>query len=183
MDLIERVQYKAALIFSGCWQGISRDRLYEELVWESLSDRRWARRLTIFDKIKGGHVPLYLSDHIPKRNEISNRTANTPFIPTQRYENSFFLILSKNGKNEEAKYKFSVPSFKTFLNDFIKPSGHFLFGIREKFGINLLTKIRVSFSDLRDHNFFKRLENTNINKTYLHPCWNKSAMVKSNKNI
>ena len=26
-------------------------------------------------------------------------------------------------------------------------------GIRDKFGINLLTKIRVSFSDLRDHRF------------------------------
>ena len=25
MDLIERVQYKAALIVSGCWQGISRE--------------------------------------------------------------------------------------------------------------------------------------------------------------
>ena len=44
MDLIERVQYKAALIVSGCWQGTNRERLYEELGWESLSDRRWARR-------------------------------------------------------------------------------------------------------------------------------------------
>ena len=47
MNLTERVQYKAALIVSGCWQGTSREKLYEELDWESLSDRRWARRLTI----------------------------------------------------------------------------------------------------------------------------------------
>ena len=44
-----------------------------------------------------------LSDPIPKRNEISlnlrNRTVYTPFIRTERYENSFFLILSKNGKS------------------------------------------------------------------------------------
>ena len=36
MDLIERVQYKAALIVSGCWQGTSREKLYDELGWESL---------------------------------------------------------------------------------------------------------------------------------------------------
>ena len=41
MDLIERVQYKAALIVSGCWQGTSRVKLYG-LGWESLSDRRWS---------------------------------------------------------------------------------------------------------------------------------------------
>ena len=31
MNLIEGVQYKAALIVSGCWQGSSREKLYEEL--------------------------------------------------------------------------------------------------------------------------------------------------------
>ena len=52
MYLVEQVQYKAALITSGCWKGTSRDRLYDELGWESLSDRRWDRRLTLFYKIK-----------------------------------------------------------------------------------------------------------------------------------
>ena len=51
MYLVERVQYKPALIVSGCWQGTSREKLYDELGWESLSDRRWARRLTISYKI------------------------------------------------------------------------------------------------------------------------------------
>ena len=36
MDLIERVQYKASLIVSNCWKGTSRDKMYEELGWESL---------------------------------------------------------------------------------------------------------------------------------------------------
>ena len=39
MGRIERVQYKAALIVSGCWQGTSRVKLYDELGWETLSDR------------------------------------------------------------------------------------------------------------------------------------------------
>ena len=40
--IVERVKYKAALIVSGCWQGTSRKKLYDELGWVSLSDR-WRR--------------------------------------------------------------------------------------------------------------------------------------------
>ena len=159
MNLVERVQYKAALVVSGCWQGTSRKKLYDELGWESLSDRRWLRRLTIFYKISNGLAPSYLSDHIPKRNEIRmvlrNRTDNIPLTRTQRYENSFFPYTIKSWKNldEEEKSKPSVESFKKYLNNFIRPLGHPLFGISDKIGIKLLTKIRVSFSDLRDHRF------------------------------
>ena len=74
MDLIEGVQYKAALSVSGCWQGTSREKLYGELGWESLSDRRWARRLTIFFKIHNDLTPSYLSEHIPKRTELEVST-------------------------------------------------------------------------------------------------------------
>ena len=40
MKLIEQTQYNAALIVSGCWQGTSRSKLYDELVWESMPDGR-----------------------------------------------------------------------------------------------------------------------------------------------
>jgi ribonuclease P/MRP protein subunit RPP40 len=159
MELIERVQYKAALIVSGCWQGTSREKLYDELGWESLNDRRWARRMTIFYKINNGLAPSYLSQHVPQRNEITcnlrNRVDSTPFIRTDRYENSFYPYTIKAWKNldNEAKSKPSVLSFKKHLNDFIRPLGHPLFGIRDKYGTKLLTKIRVTFSDLRDHRF------------------------------
>ena len=158
MDLIERVQYKAALIVFGCWQGTSREKLYEELGWESLSERRWARRLTIFYKINHGFAPSYLSDQIPKRNEIClnlrNMNDNIPLIRTEKYEHSFFPYTINSGKdlNEEMN-KPSVQSFKKYLNDFIRPSRHFFFAIHDKFGIKVLTEILVSFSNLRDHRF------------------------------
>ena len=41
MHLVEQVQYKAALIVSGCWQFTNREKLYKELSWDSLYDRRW----------------------------------------------------------------------------------------------------------------------------------------------
>ena len=118
MDLIERVQYKAALIVSGCWQGTSREILYEELGWETLSDRRWARRLTTFYKINNGITPSYLYDHIPQRNEITvilrNGADNLPFIRTDRYENSFYQYTIKQWKElgDDFKFKPSVQSFK-----------------------------------------------------------------------
>ena len=37
---LESVQYNAALAITGCFRGTSRDKLYHELVLESLSDRR-----------------------------------------------------------------------------------------------------------------------------------------------
>ena len=45
---LETVQYNAALAITGCICGISRDKLYQELGFESLSDRRWLRRLLLF---------------------------------------------------------------------------------------------------------------------------------------
>ena len=38
MNTLEQVQYKAALIVSGCWQGTCRVKLYDELGWESLRE-------------------------------------------------------------------------------------------------------------------------------------------------
>ena len=103
MDLIERVQYKAALFVSGCWHGTSREKLYDELGWESLSDRRWAHRLTMFYKINNGLAPTYLSDHIPIRNEVTfylrNRTENSQLIRTVKYENCFFPYTIKAWKD------------------------------------------------------------------------------------
>ena len=40
MEEIERIQYQAALAITGAWKDSSRVKLYEELGWESLSDRR-----------------------------------------------------------------------------------------------------------------------------------------------
>ena len=45
MGKTERIQYQAALAITGTWQGSNRSKLYDELGWESLSDRRWCRRV------------------------------------------------------------------------------------------------------------------------------------------
>ena len=51
MEMIEKIQYQAALAVTGAWQGISPVKLYEESRWESLSDRRISRRVLQIHKI------------------------------------------------------------------------------------------------------------------------------------
>ena len=159
MKLIEQVQYKAALIVSGCWQGTSREKLYDELGWESLAERRWARRLTLFYKIKNGLAPSYLSEHIPEHSDINisfrGRNARVPFSRTDRYDKSFFPYCIKywNELDDSVKSLSSHQCFKNHINKFIRPKGNSFFGIRDSFGIKLVTKIRVEFSDLRDHRY------------------------------
>ena len=65
MEEIEKVQYKAALAITGAWQGSNRSKLYEELGWESLSDRRITRRLLMMYKIVNNHTPDYLTEKLP----------------------------------------------------------------------------------------------------------------------
>ena len=60
MNMVEKVQYQAAIAITGAWQGSSRSKLYEELGWESLSDRRWCRRILQIYKVANNKVPAYL---------------------------------------------------------------------------------------------------------------------------
>ena len=59
MEKLESVQYSAALAVTGAWRGTSRDKLYDELGWESLNFRRWSRRLILFYKIVNNLTPDY----------------------------------------------------------------------------------------------------------------------------
>ena len=47
MKSLESVQYRAGLIVAGCWKGTSKIKLYKELGWESLSQRRTFHRLSL----------------------------------------------------------------------------------------------------------------------------------------
>ena len=51
MGTLESTQYQAALAVSGAWKGTSREKIYNELGWESLDERRMFRRLVQFYKI------------------------------------------------------------------------------------------------------------------------------------
>ena len=79
MEKIEKVQYQAALAITGCWRGTNRNKIYEELGWESLSDRRWSRRLFHFFKIHNNLTPEYLMENLPRIRDQTPRNNNLTF--------------------------------------------------------------------------------------------------------
>ena len=72
MEKLEAVQYYAALAVTGAWKGTSREKIYEELGWESLDLRRWSRRLFLFYKIMKNLTPDYTRNPIPQRQESNH---------------------------------------------------------------------------------------------------------------
>ena len=63
--MIDSVQYNAALAITGTIKGYSRERLYQELGHESLSDRRWYRRFVYLFNIVSCNAPGYLCSLLP----------------------------------------------------------------------------------------------------------------------
>ena len=68
MNTLERIQYHSTHAISA-WKGSSLIKIYEELCWESLTDRHYCRRLSHFYKIQNNLTPAYMKDPLlPSKN-------------------------------------------------------------------------------------------------------------------
>ena len=85
---IESIQYNAALAITGAVRGTSREKLYQELGFESLQQRRWYRKRCLFKIIKN-QSPSYLFQLVPSPN-ISYFSRNSENIPKLRTKHDFF---------------------------------------------------------------------------------------------
>ena len=102
MEKIESVQYSAALAITGTWRGTSRQKLYAELGWESLSSRRWSRRLTLFYKIINNLAPDYTMVPIPQLHQTHYYLRKRDVVGrimarTEKFKSSFILTAYVNG--------------------------------------------------------------------------------------
>ena len=135
-------------------------KLWSELGWESLSDRRWFRRLSYFYKILNKQTPDYLYEHLPAQWDIPynlrrRRNFDIPNRRTDRYSNSFYpyCISEWEKLSDEIQSSPTLSQFKNKLLLHIRDPQRPSFGIIDIPGIKLLTKLRVEFSDLRSHRF------------------------------
>ena len=143
MEKIEKVQYRAALAITGAWKGSNRTKLYEELGWESLSDRRWGRRILQIHKIATDNTPTYLKDKLPPRRRplYGNANRNTfheIFCRTSRYKNSFFPDAIKAWNVMFNDFD-DIPSFsimKAHILSRIRPIKKKIFGIHDPIGLH-----------------------------------------------
>ena len=63
---LERIQYEAARIVTGCSKLVSLHDLLKEVGWEKLSERRRKHKLILFYKMVNGITPNYLSSMVPR---------------------------------------------------------------------------------------------------------------------
>ena len=155
MESIERIQYQAALLITGTWKGTSKNKLYNELGWESLTDRRWCRRLIHFYKIHNGLTPSYLRDNLPPKRRLLYGNDNSNVYHqvscnTFRYKNSFYPDAIKTlGQNCHSCP--SHASFKKGILALIQPNPKQTFNINDRQGMKSIFQLRFGLSLLRSH--------------------------------
>ena len=166
-QMIESVQYNAALAITGAIHGSSRDKLYQELGFESLHDRRWFRKLCFYYKIRHNMCPLYLTDLllIMKTSCYSLRLNRAPTVPnfrTERFKSTFFPSCSSNWNQLDPNIQnsSSIEIFKRALLSFIRPKSANVYKIHHPRGLKLLTRLRLGLSHLREHKFRHNFNDT-----------------------
>ena len=156
MEMIEKIQYQAALAVTGAWQGTSRVKLYEDLGWESLSDRRISRRVLQIHKIIDEKTPKYLHDCLPPNRNV---VLNLPNVfqefrtRTDRYAGSFFPNAITLWNNFISSFQ-NFPTFlelKNHLISLFRPKTNSIFGIHDPISLRHLFQLRVGLSKLRHH--------------------------------
>ena len=167
MEKLESVQYSAALAVTGTWRGASREKLYTELGWESLSSRRWSRRLTLFYKIVNDLTPVYTKDPIPPLHQSQYSLRGQDVIGrlrarTEKFKSSFYpnCLYEWNKLEPELRLAPSVAIFKKKFLSIIRPPAKSVFGIHDPKGLSHLTQLRVGLSKLNFHKFKHNFRDT-----------------------
>ena len=100
---LESIQYNAALAITGAIRGTSRERLYQELGLEALSDRRWFRRICLFYKIVNGLSPEYLASFFQNYRSVTilpEKICMPAFVPILKILVAVsFLFVLQSGIN------------------------------------------------------------------------------------
>ena len=139
-------------------QCTNRSNIYEELGWETLSDRRWCRRNLHVHKIEKYKTPSYLRDKLPPHRRPLYRFNNSNTFQeirckTSRCKNNFFPDATSSWNNMISNFQ-EIPTFaglKSHLLSLIRPKIKSTFGIHDALGLRYLFQLRVNLSPLRSH--------------------------------
>ena len=156
---VESIQYEAARIVTGAWKSTSIEKLYKNLGWESLSDRRTLRKLYLLFETMENNFPLYLVNLIDKfkfteDSKFYNKTL-LKYVPcrTNKYKSSFLpsTINDWNMLEVEIKTSETKSIFKKKLLNKIRPKKSSYFGLRNHDHVRYITMLRMELSPLRAH--------------------------------
>ena len=145
---------------------MSREKLYYVLGFESLIRTRWYRKLCCFYKMFKTQSPRYLFEVIPtaKRAYITRNNDKLPHFKVKHnyFKNSFFpsTVIEWNKLDLDIRNSVNLISFKSKVLKFIRPSENSIFLCNNPKGIQLLTRLRLGLSHLREHKFKHNFQDT-----------------------
>jgi len=164
-DELEKIQNEAARITSGCTRLVSLEDLYNELGWETISQRRRKHKLILMYKMNSNNVPNYLQSLLPatvgSSNNYSLRNSShlqTIQARTSLYSNSFLpsTVSEWNNLPDDVKNAESIISFKRLINT-NRPIPNILFSYGERRSQLLHTRLRTKCSALNEHLFRRNI--------------------------
>ena len=120
---MEQLQLEAARIITGLPKFASKESLYFETGWETLSCRRRRRKLTLFHKIHNNIAPEYLQDYLNEYLVVNNYNLRNslkyrvPRFRLETFSKSFFpsTIRSWNSLDPNLKSIQTTSKFKQTL--------------------------------------------------------------------
>ena len=180
---IEQLQCKACLAITGAIQRTSRECLWNELGIESLSSRRWCRKLCAIYKRLSTQCPKYLFDIIPSSGSFcdTRKKETDTFFQLQNWlfqiflftKFSIWMIATCAGNTKLEVYC----SFQKQISLFIRCSKRSICNFNEPEGVKYLTRLGLRFSQLNEHKFRHGFLDT------LNPLCNCSLEIKDNEHF
>ena len=165
-ERLESIQYDAALAITGAIRGSAREKLYEELGFESLQQRRWYKKLCLFFKIIKNQSPKYLFELIPTARQayMTRHKNSVPVFNVKHdyFKNSFFppAIIEWNKLDSKIRNSESLALFRKRILALIRPSACSTFQCYNSKGLKLITRLRLGLSHLRFHKFMHSFQDT-----------------------
>ena len=147
-------------------RGTSKEKLYQELEFETMKESRWFRKLCCFNKILNNQSPAYLNSLLfpPNRHYKTGNSSKIRqmFYRTETFSNSFVTQTIREWNRLDTSICLA-PSYSVFhkaLLDFIRPTANSTFGTNDVSALKLLTRLCVGFSHLREHTFKHNFQDT-----------------------
>ena len=108
--------------------------------------------------------PIYLKERIPNI-QFSHNTERNKLFSKMRYNNdyygnTFYPVCVYQWNNLNHGIRTSEYMFKKSLLQFIRPSGSQVYNIHDSIGLKYLTRLRLEFSNLREHTFRHNFQDT-----------------------
>ena len=142
---------------TGAIRGSSKEKIYQELGFESLRVRRWYRKRCLFYKVLNNEHLQYLFNLIPIRPMLypTRKVLNIPLLNANHnfFKNSFFpsTITEWNKLDPGLRKTESLSLFKTNILNFIQQSANSLYNCHNPKGLKFITRLRLGLS--REHKF------------------------------